>query len=432
MNKQLLRLAIPNIISNLSVPLLGAVDTALMGHMESSAYIGAIALGGIIFSFIYSGFSFLRMGTTGLVAQSFGNKDDGGVIVSLGRAAVVALCGGILVLLLQSPIEWISFNILEGSQEVEALAKEYYNIRIWAAPATVGLYAMLGWFLGMQNAKYPMYITIFINVANVLFNLLFIFQFNMASDGVALGTVCAQYLGLTLAIVLFFKTYRHYLSYWSKERFHKLNELKKFFTVNRDIFLRTLCLIFAFSFFTAKSATLGDQILAANAILLQLFMILSFGIDGFAYAAESLVGKYYGAKDLLNLKLAIKKSFYWGMILGMIYALVYGLGGKSLLGLFTDKPEIVDLANSFLFWTVIGSVINVAPYIWDGVYIGTTASVPMRNVMFISTFLVFIPLFYLLHPFVGNHALWIALQGFMISRGFIQTILAKRYIYTFT
>lgn len=428
MNKQILRLAIPNIISNLAVPLLGVVDTALVGRMQGLYHLGAIAIGGMIFNFVYWGFGFLRMGTTGLTAQALGREDKGDIIHILIRALAVAIIFAILIIILQDVISWISFTLLSASAGVEKYAEIYFRIRIFAAPATLSLYAFHGWFLGMQNARYPLYLTILVNAANIAFNLLFIKVFNMQSDGIALGTVVAQYIGLIFAVILFLISYKDYLKNITQSALLNLSKLKHFFSINSDIFIRTLMLIFAFSFFTAQSAMLGDDILAVNSILMQLWMIFSFGIDGFAFAAESIVGKYKGAGDLRQLKSAIRYIFRWGVTLGAFFSLSYWIGDKELLRLFTDKNNIIRLALIYMPWTIAAPLINSFCYIWDGIYLGATASKAMRNAMVFSTLAVFLPFFYIGMHFWQNHGIWLAMMLFMITRWISLHVLARSNI----
>lgn len=325
MNKEILRLAIPNILSNLSVPLLSTVDTALMGRQESAAYIGAVAIGSLIFNFIYWSFGFLRMGTTGLTAQAMGEQNKSAMANILGRAMVTALAGALMVLLLQIPLAGMSFGILNASAEVEGIAKEYFFTRIWAAPATLALYAFMGWFFGMQNAIYPLILTIVINVVNIICNLFFVNKMGMKADGVALGTVIAQYTGVLLAIALFRYRYFDLVKQLSRKIIFEWAGLKRFLALNRDIFIRTFCLIFAFGFFDNQSAMQGDLVLAVNSVLLQFVNWMSYGIDGFAYASESLIGKYLGARDTQNLKKAIRLSFIWAMGFAAFYAIFIGL-----------------------------------------------------------------------------------------------------------
>lgn len=429
MNRQILNLAIPNIISNLTVPLLGMVDLAILGHLESEKYIGAIALGGLIFNFIYAVFSFLRMGTSGFTSQAYGEKDNTEMILMFGRSMFFAIVGGIFIILLQYPIDLLSFNLLSGGDEVENLAKEYYYIRIYAAPASLGIMALSGWFIGMQNAKIPMVIAILINIINIGANLLFVYGFGMKSDGVAWGTLIAQYVGLFTGIFFFRKHYKSYFTYWNSKLFFNLDKLKRFFKVNLDIIIRTLSLIFVFAFFTAESAKINDTILAVNTVLLQYLLVFSYLTDGFAHAAEALVGKYIGAKDNLNLKKVIRYLFLWGLAISILFTLTYVLSGDYLLFILTDNQDVIKAAAPYIFWIGIVPIVTFAAFIWDGIYIGATASKPMRNTLLISTFLVFLPSYYLLISPLGNHGLWLAIMLFMLSRGILLTIFARKHIY---
>ncbi|MFP4023130.1 MAG: MATE family efflux transporter [Thiohalospira sp.] len=268
MNRRILYIAIPNIISNITIPLLGIIDLSLVGHLESKVYIGAVALGSMIFNFIYWGFSFLRMGTSGFTAQSFGKRDIKESFQLLYRALFVGLAGAVALLILQKPIEWLSFIIINGSDSVEHFASEYFYIRIWAAPATIAIYSVTGWFIGMQNAKIPMIIAITINLLNIAFNVTLVKLLGMKSDGVALGTVFAQYSGLIVASVFLFNHKKRLVKYFNFKEIIQIDKLKIFFNVNKDIFIRTMSLVFALSFFTAKSAKYGDTLLAVNTLLL--------------------------------------------------------------------------------------------------------------------------------------------------------------------
>lgn len=428
MNKKILRLAIPNIISNLSVPLLGAVDTALVGHLEEVYYLGAIALGGMIFNFIFWGFGFLRMGTTGITAQAFGEENKTESVMTLVRALCVAGVFSFLILLLQVWIADLSFWLVEASPEVERYTRIYFDIRIFTAPATLGLYAINGWFLGMQNARYPMIVTVVLNVLNIILDVLFVYSLNMHVDGVAWGTLIARYVGLALAVFLLVVKYKEWLRAYVREKLLEIEPLQKFFSVNRDIFIRTLCLIFTFSFFTAKSAEFGDVILAANTILLQLWMMVSYGIDGFAFAAESLIGRYTGSREKKKLRSAVTYCFTWGIGIGFLASLVYWLFELPLLELFTDQQKVIETALVFFAWTVAGPAVSSFCYIWDGIFIGATATVPMRNSMIIATMLVFLPVYIVGVPYLGNHAIWLALTLFMIARGVTLTLYAPKYI----
>ena len=288
MNKKILHLAIPNIISNISIPLLGIVDMALMGHLESDAYIGAIALGSLIFNFIYWGLGFLRMGTSGFTAQAWGRRDLPETILVLSRAGFIALVTSAFLLVLQKPVEILSFLVLKGETEVEQLAMAYFRIRVWAAPAALGQFALLGFFLGMQNARLPMVVLVTTNIINIICNYIFVMKLGMGSDGVALGTVIAQYSGLLIALFLFRKYFGKLFKYYSFRATTQWTKLKNFLLVNKDIFIRTMCLVIVFSIFTARSASSDvlsqgeDTTLAVNSLLMQFFMFFSFLIDGFA------------------------------------------------------------------------------------------------------------------------------------------------------
>ena len=428
MNKSILKLAIPNIISNITVPLLGLIDLALMGHLGSEIYIGAISLGSVIFNFIYWGFGFLRMSTSGFTAQAYGEKKSAETITILIRALLLTLSVSVIILLLQSPIAWASFKLIGGSAEVETLANEYFRIRIWAAPAALSLFVFSGWFLGMQNARYPMIIAILVNVVNILLSVFFVFGLKMKSEGVALGTVISQYAGLLTAVFLLFKRYKKMLPMITKAGITDIKFIANFFKVNTDIFIRSFCIIVVFTFFTSKSASINDTILAVNSLLLQFLMFFSFFIDGFAFAGEALVGKFIGAKQIENLKKVVKLLLYWGMGLAVTFTLLYLTGTNFILKLLTSQADVIQTAQQFLVWVVLIPVASVSSFIWDGIFIGATASRPMRNSLLVSTFLIFAPVYYFLNPIWNNHALWMGMLLFMFSRGIILSLLYKKTI----
>jgi len=428
MNRSILKLAVPNIISNITVPLLGLVDLALMGHLNSEVYIGAIALGGVIFNFIYWSFGFLRMSTSGFTAQSYGENNQSESITILIRALIVTGIISVLILIFQAPIAWASFKVIGGSTEVETLANEYFRIRVWAAPAALSLFVFSGWFLGMQNARYPMIIAIAVNMVNIILSMFFVFVLKMNSNGVALGTLISQYVGLILAIVLLLRKYASLLPLATKARIVDVKFMINFFKVNTDIFIRTLCIIIVFTFFTSKSASQNDTILAVNSILLQFLMFFSFFIDGFAFAGEALVGKFIGAKEFKSLKKVVKLLLYWGAGLAVAFTLVYLAGVNPLLKLLTSQKTVIDAAQPYLFWIILVPVASIGSFIWDGIYIGATASRPMRNSLLISTFFIFAPVYYFLYPYWNNHALWLGMLLFMLSRGLILAILYRKTI----
>lgn len=424
MNKEILRLAIPNIISNISVPLLSSVDTALMGRM-SELHIGAVGIGAMIFNFVYWNFGFLRMGTTGMTAQAYGQRSDAAVAHTLARALLIVLALGGLLLLAHQPLGRLSFTLMNAEGEQARLVAQYFNIRIWAAPATLGLYAFMGWYFGMQNAIYPLLLTIAINVVNILLSVYFVEYQGMDVEGVAYGTLIAQYVGLLMATGLFLYRYRQYLAHFRLAAVAEWEKLWGFLRVNADIFIRTLCLTGAFGYFYSQSSAEGALVLAVNTILLQFLNWMSYGVDGFAYASESLVGKYKGAGQPEQTKRAIKLSFAWGMGLAVVFSLGYGFLGDQLLRLFTNQADVLAAAQPYMFWMVLLPILGMPCYIWDGVYIGLTASASMRNSM-LAAVVVFV-LVNALAGGLGNHGLWLALLLFLAARGALQHMLFYRH-----
>ncbi|MFV0375911.1 MAG: MATE family efflux transporter [Mangrovibacterium sp.] len=428
MDRQILRLALPNIISNVTIPLIGLVDMALMGHLNSEVYIGAVSLGTVIFNFIYWGFSFLRMSTSGSTAQSFGEGNQAESFNILKRAMLISVFISLIIILLQAPIAWISFSAINGSAEVEELARQYFRVRLWAAPATLGLYALNGWFLGMQNARYVMVTSILANVLNLVFSFVFVYFFHLDAVGVALGTVIAEYTGIGIGLYLLRKKYGPFVSARNWEGVLDISAMKEFFRVNTDIFIRTFCVIVVFTFFTSKSASMNDHTLAVNSILIQFLLLFSFFIDGFAFAGEALAGRYQGeqCRDLF-LQLT-RRLFVWGLGLAIVFSLLFLVGNKFIIGLLTSQESLYETARKYLFWVVLTPLITVASFVWDGIYIGVTASREMRNSMLAATLLVFAPTFYFLQNLLGNHALWLAMMLFMAGRGIFQTLLFPRVL----
>ncbi|MEZ4887596.1 MAG: MATE family efflux transporter [Chitinophagales bacterium] len=419
MNKEILRLAIPNIISNVSVPLLSSIDTALMGRF-SEVHIGAVGIGAMVFNFLYWSFGFLRMGTTGITAQAYGKADSSEMMQTLGRAMLVGLIGAVVIFLLQVPFTALAFPLMNIEGEQLALVERYFYIRIWDAPATLGLFAMMGWFFGMQNAVYPMVLTIAINWVNIVVSYLLIYSYGMDIEGVAWGTVIAQYVGLLLAGALFAFRYRNLWTHLSRKAILEIKAFKAFLNINSDIFIRTLCLTFAFGFFYSQSAKGGDMVLAVNVILLQFVNWMAYAVDGFAFASESLVGKYKGANDSDKLDKAILLNFAWGMAFALLFSVVYGLQGSYILQFFTNQADVFNAALPFLFWMVIFPLLSTPCFIWDGVFIGLTASKSMKNAMLLSLAF-YLAVFYAFDMGSSNDLLWLSLLILMVVRGVIQT-----------
>lgn len=423
LNHEILKLAIPNIISNITVPLLGLVDMMLMGHLDSVVYIGAIGLGGTIFSVMYSVFSFMRAGTTGFTAQAYGAHDEDEISYSFYRSMCIALIATVLVLALQRPIEWIAMQLLNGSPEVLAYTSEYYRVRIWAAPAVLSLYTFNGWYIGMQNTTIPMTIAILINIVNIGLSVLFVNVFHMGVAGVALGTVIAQYTGLLTAAVFMAVKYRRYLIPMERKVLVQADKLKRFFKVNTDFMIRSILLVLTIAFFTNQSAKLGDDILAVNMILMQFFYIFSYFTDGFAYAGEALVGRFTGAHELDNLKKTVRYLLLWGFGLSVPFTILYWAFPETFIHLISDQPEVATQAHPYYIYMILIPLITFAAFIWDGIYIGATAAREIRNTMLIASLLVFLPAWYLLMPRYGNHGLWIAFLLFMVARGVSMTVM---------
>ena len=429
LNRSILKLAIPNIISNITVPLLGFVDMMLMGHQDSIAYIGAIGLGGTIFSVMYSIFSFMRAGTTGFTAQAYGANDRAEIAYSLYRSLCIALIATILVLSLQYVVEWLSMKLLNGSEEVLAYTSVYFHVRIWAAPAVLCLYAFNGWYIGMQNTTIPMIIAILTNVVNIILNVIFVNVMGMGVQGVALGTVIAQYCGLLTAVIFLFAKFRHHLIPIRSILLFEKDKLKRFFKVNADFMIRSILLVLSIAFFNNQSAKLGDDMLAVNMILMQFFYIFSYFTDGFAYAGEALVGRFTGAHDAKQLRQTIKLLFLWGFLIALPFTVLYALFPDWFIGLVSDQPDIIPMAKPYHIYLAAIPLITFTAFLWDGVYIGATAARAIRNTMLISAIGVFLPATLLLMPRFGNHGLWAAFLLFMVARGLSMTLMAKKAVY---
>lgn len=418
-DRQILHIALPSIVSNITVPLLGLIDVSIVGHLGAASYIGAIAVGGMLFNMIYWLFGFLRMGTGGLTAQAYGRHDLQEVTRILLRSLSISLLLSLALLLLQYPIRNIAFMCMDTSEEVRQLATLYFHICIWGAPATLGLYGFTGWYIGMQNSRFPMFIAITQNIVNIAASLFFVFVLKMKVEGVALGTLVAQYAGLGMACLLWLAYYRPLRKYLRPKALFDRTEMKRFFQVNRDIFFRTLCLIAVTVFFTSTGAAYGDVVLAVNALLMQLFTLFSYFMDGFAYAGEALTGKYIGAKDNQSLRLTIRHLFKWGIALSLLFTLLYGAGGKSFLGLLTNDTSVISASEEYIYWVLAIPLAGFSAFLLDGICIGATATHLMLRSMLVASASFFL-LYYGLHDTLGNHALWMAFIVYLALRGVVQ------------
>lgn len=427
-NRRILQIAVPSIVSNITVPLLGLIDVSIVGHLGSAAYIGAIAVGGMLFNIIYWIFGFLRMGTSGMTSQALGQRNLDEVTRLLLRSVGVGLLIALCLMLLQYPIQKAAFTFIQTSEEVQRLATLYFRICIWGAPAMLGLYGFAGWFIGMQNSRFPMYIAITQNVVNIAASLCFVFLLGMKVEGVALGTLIAQYAGFFMALLLWLRYYGQlrrricWKGLWQKQA------MQRFFQVNRDIFLRTLCLVAVTLFFTSAGAAQGEVVLAVNTLLMQLFTLFSYIMDGFAYAGEALAGRYIGAGNRPELHRTVRRLFGWGIGLSVAFTLLYALGGQAFMGVLTNEASVIREADTYFYWVLAIPLAGFSAFLWDGIFIGATATRQMLYAMFVASVSFFI-LYYSLHHLLGNHALWLAFTVYLALRGAMQAFLAKKILH---
>lgn len=425
-DRSILRIAIPSIISNITVPLLGLVDITIVGHIGDASYIGAIAVGGMIFNVIYWVFGFLRMGTSGMTSQAHGRDDRQEMMRILCRSFVVALSVALLVLIFRRPLFHGVMRLVSAEGGVVQLVDTYFNICVWGAPAVLCLHGLTGWFIGMQNTRIPMFVSIMQNIVNIAASLIFVCICGMSVDGVALGTLVAQYAGFAVSFLFFLKRYRDLHCFTLPSGIFLRGAMMRFFRVNSDIFIRTLFLVAVSFFFLSAGASQGTVILAVNTLLMQLFTLFSYVMDGFAYAGEALCGHAKGAGNLRSMYATIRRLFLWGAVVTAIYTLVYAFGGMSFLGLLTDDASVVASSADYLPWAVAIPAAGVAAFIWDGVFIGLTATRGMMYTLLLSA-LVFFASYMLFGPRWGNHALWLSFVAYLFMRGVIQTVLFSFY-----
>ena len=415
-NKDILKLAIPNMISNIIIPMLGMIDIAIAGRIGDDTNIGALSIGVTIFNFIYWNCAFLRMGTSGITAQAYGagnRKECANMLIrSLWLAGIMAF----FLLIFRKPVGNLSLYIMQGSETVQQLAGEYFFARIWAVPASITIFAIQGWFIGMQDAKTPMWVAIISVINNALFSILFVFYFDMGIAGIAWGTVVTQYIGLIVSIILWFIKYRHYIQYIDIKESLRFKPVVHFLQINKDIFLRTACVVIVYTFFTAASARFGDTILATNALLMQLFTLFSYMSDGFAYSGEALSGRLVGERNAILLKRYIRYLILWSLVIAVVYVIVYMFAWKEILMIFSPSDDVMNAAGSFIGWIIAVPLVGCVPFMIDGIMIGATKTKLLRNTVFLSTVL-FFGSFYLLAQFLGNSALWIAFLIFLFARG---------------
>ena len=425
MDRKIFRLALPNIITNITVPLLGMIDMAVAGRLGSVVFIGAIALGANIFNMIYWNFGFLRMSTSGFAAQAYGARDMTEAMNVFIRSLVIGLGIGVLIVLLQYPIGKFAFSLIRSGPESVHHVESYFRIVIWGAPAVLGMYAFKGWFIGMQNARIPMFIAILNNVLNIILSVLFVFGFGMKIEGIALGTVLSQIISIMVAAAFWWRYYRRLRKYIRKETIWDRRSIRSFFRVNADVFVRTFLLTLVTTFFTFASSGMGEITLAVNALLMQFFMLFSYFMDGFAYAGEALTGRYVGARNRKALKLMVKRIFFWGWMVSIAAVVIYAIFPNQLLHILTNDVQIIESTRDFMYWTVLIPLTGFAAFLWDGIFIGATASRQMRNAMILSSLLFFVS-YFIMTPLWGNNGLWLSFFLYLLWRGVIQTIWSKK------
>jgi len=413
------------ILSNISTPLLGLVDTAVLGHLDSESFLAAVALGGLIFSFIFWGFGFLRMGTTGLTAQAFGENNKSEMNIILGQAIILAIAISLLLLVSQQIISKIAFSLLQSNLLVEQLALQYFETRLLSAPATLILYVLMGWFLGQQNVRIPLFVVLISNMINIFLDVLFVYHLDMKVEGVALATVIAEYVGLMFGLIIALRMARKKKAIWHWSDLFNIKQFKNMMLINSHIFIRTWCLIFAFAFFSAQAAKMGAVVLAANTVLLNFQTFMAYALDGFAHAAEALVGKAVGEKNKVMLRQAIVTAGVWSGLVAVTFSVVYFYFGQVMIEALTSLSQVKEVAYIYLPWLIVMPIVSVACYLMDGIFIGAMLSKQMRNTMLFSLFCVFLPAWYYSQT-MGNKGLWLTMTLFMLARSVSMMLVFKR------
>ncbi len=425
MYKDYLKLTIPNILTNLTVPLVSLVDVFLMGHLDGPLFILAIGLSVAFFNMLYWAFGFLRMGTTGMVAQYFGRNDNDGIQKIITQGLIISVGLGILFICSQNAILFASKSIMEVSSDTFILISDYFRIRIYAAPASIILFVINGWLLGVHKSKVALYLALVINTVNIVLSYVLVKFYGLGIEGAAIGTLVAQYSGLLIGVGLLLKSYPLKWYIFFKESFGANSSWKSFIQVNSDLFIRTLCLLFTLTFFKINAAEFGVTIGAGNLLLLEFISLSAYGIDGLAFAAESISGRYFGLRNLKQLKKSITVAFQIGLIIGALGSAIFFFLGELILEVLTNQQGVIDAAIPYLPWVIVAPILHSFAYVWDGIYIGCTASKQMKWSLLISTIGVFLPSYYLFSHLFENQGVWLSITLFMLSRGLIQTILVK-------
>jgi len=418
-HRNIIALALPMILSNISIPLLGLVDSIVIGHLEQAWYLGGVALGSTVVMFIVSMCNFLRMSTTGLTAQAFGKQDSSAILMTLAHALLIAFCLSVLLLLCKNYIVELALMLTEASDNVQQNAQAYLSIRMWGIPAALFNFAILGWLIGLQNMKAPMLLLIIANVFNIFLDILFVVNLEWGVEGAAAASVIAEYAALLFGLLLVLKQLgKISLPHRSDiiSRLFASDKLQGLLSLNRDIFIRSLCLQLTFAFMTFKAASFGDEYIAANAVLFNFLMFISFALDGVAYAVEAMVGKAVGAKNTLAYRQSILASLIWAGIFSVVFSTIFFIFGEGIVHMITDIESVNTIAVEYLPWLVLLPFTAVWCFVFDGVFIGATRAKDMRNSMLFCVVCIFLPT-YVISSGLGNHALWLAMNTFMLARG---------------
>ncbi len=427
-NKQILHLAIPSILAGITIPLVGMADTAIAGRLGSATAIGGIAIGSMLFDLLYWNFGFLRISTAGITAQAYGRSDYSEMARTGIQGLAIAVGFAMVIMLIQWPFANLVLWLAQASPEIKEYARQYFFIRIWAAPAVLSLFVFRGWFIGLQNTAASMIIDIVINATNVGMSIYLALPCGMGVKGIALGTLIAQYTGLICGIILVMLRFRKYLGHVNLHSVLKESGWKRFFSLSGNVFVRSLCMLLIYTGFTFMAAKYGDTLLAVATIMMKLLLLYGYIVDGFAYAGEALVGKYIGAEDKKSLMLSIRYLFIWGGGVGVLSTVAYIVGDQWLLRLMTSTREVIDAAQPFLPWLYGMPFISCLTFMWDGIYIGATAGPAMRNTMLIAVAAFYICYFSLMEP-LGIQALWIGYAAHLVSRSIAQTVMARKYVF---
>ncbi|OFY30709.1 MAG: hypothetical protein A2X17_08105 [Bacteroidetes bacterium GWF2_41_61] len=427
MNRRILKLAGPSILANITVPLVGMVDLAIAGRLGDAASIGGIAISTMLFDLLYWNMGFLRVGTGGYAAQAYGRRDFSDAFRVLVQAVGTAVLAAMFIWAIQLVYLESAFLIIDCTPQVESLAREYFFIRIWAAPATLSLFAFKGWFIGMQNTISPMVVDVTVNVLNLILSVIFGIGLKMGIPGIALGTLLSQYIGLIVALTLMYVYYKKLFHYINVKASLKLKEMKKFFVLNGNLFLRSTSLLLVYSGFTSIAARYGDNLLAVSTIMMKLMLLYSYFIDGFAYAGEAITGRLVGAKELNMLKKAIRVLFIWTFIIAIVSTFVYAFAGEPIFRLMTNNSDVLLSAKTYLPWLLAVPVLSCVAFILDGIFIGATASVAIRDTMLLSAASFFIS-YFMMESFMGLHALYLAYMVHLVVRTVMMSLLMKRKV----